>query len=48
MSGATVVAATPPTNNPVIMVSAVNMETRTAGSHAVQVYICREEERIFL
>ena len=48
MSGATVVAATPPTNNPVIMVSAVNMETRTAGSHAVQVYICIEEERCFV
>ena len=39
VGGATVVAATPPSNNPVITVSGVSMETRTAGSHAVQVHV---------
>jgi hypothetical protein len=36
-AGATVVPATPPVGTPVITLSPLTVDTRTAGSHAVQV-----------
>jgi len=37
LCGATVVPATPPSNTPIITLSPLCVDTRTAGSHAVQV-----------
>lgn len=37
LPGATVVPATPPTSTPIITLSPLSVDTRTAGSQAVQV-----------